>query len=425
MPALRSWAEYRGRKKESRRWPTALALLAIGLATLTPRPDQAEMVARTPPWCIVCGDLGAVDVLLNVALFVPLGAARRLRGDRTMRVAALSLLVAAAVELLQSVIPGRDPTLSDILTNTAGGAAGAAVAGWSRHLASPAPRAAGLLATGWAVVWLAQTGATAGLIRPALPFSWYWGQLAPDLPQFEQFQGRVAFAAVDSQRIRMGRLLGTAEIRQLLLSGAALRATTTPGASTQALAPIVSIFDERQREIVLLGRWGDDLVYRLRTRAFDARLRPPGIRLPGAFAGADTLVGVSGRFDPATGSFAVALRGSGGSRQRAVPLDAQWGWSLLLPFPYAHGAESGWLTALWVGGWMLPLGFWSRRYRRAALAGAAAVGVLGLAAIPVVSGLSPASAAAWAAAAAGILAGSVVAERRGRQPRSARSAASP
>jgi hypothetical protein len=383
------------------------------------------MVARTPPWCIVCGDLGAVDVLLNVALFVPLGAALRLRGERTMRVAALSLLVSVAVELLQSVIPGRDLTLSDVLTNTAGGAAGAAVAGWSRHLGSPAPRAAGLLATGWAVVWLTQTAATAGLIRPALPFSWYWGQLAPDLPQFEQFKGRVAFAAVDSQRIRMGRLSRTAEIRQLLLSGAALRATTTPGAATQGLAPIVSIFDERQREIVLLGRWGDDLVYRLRTRTFDARLRPPAIRLPQAFAGPDTIVGVSGHFTPATGSFVLLLRGSGKSGQRAVPLDAQWGWSLLLPFPYAHGAESGWLTALWVGGWMLPLGFWSRRYRRAALGATAVVVVLGLAAVPAAFGLSPASAATWAAAAAGVLTGAAVAERRERQPRSARSAASP
>ena len=72
--------------------PVALAagLAAIGdCATLTPTAGSGRSGARTPPWCLVCGELGAVDVLLNVALFVPLGAALRFRGTRSGRIAAL------------------------------------------------------------------------------------------------------------------------------------------------------------------------------------------------------------------------------------------------------------------------------------------------------------------------------------------------
>jgi hypothetical protein len=402
-----------------RRLPVAASLAAIGLATLTPRPDQADLVARTPPWCIVCGELGAVDVLLNIALFFPLGAALRLRGYgagriAAGRIAALTLVVSIAVELMQVAIPGRDPTLSDVLTNTIGGIIGGMVAGWSHHLTAPRSRTAGLLAAAWAALWLVQTAATAALIQPSLPRSWYWGQLAPDLEQFEQFEGRVLFAAAGPHRIHIGRLPASAEIREALLAGETLRATTTPGEWTSGLAPIVSIFDGQQREIVLLGRWGDDLAYRLRTRAFDFRLRPPAIRLAGAFVRSDTLVGVVGRFDPSAGHFAVTLRSASGSAARVVPLDAQWGWSLLLPFSYAHGAESRWFTAFWVGAWMLPLGYWSVAYRRLAVGGAAVVLAFGLLLLPLASRLTPTGAAGWLAGVAGLGLGVLLSSRRVR-----------
>ena len=368
-------------------------------------------MALTPPWCLVCGDLGAVDVLLNVALFVPLGVGLRMAGWPLLRAAATAFAVSAAVELVQSAIPGRDPTLSDIVTNSVGGALGAALAGWSAHLVTPVPHTARLLAAGWATLWLAQTAATAALIQPALPRSWYWGQLAPDLPQFEQFTGRVDSATAGPRRIRIGRLGRSADVRNALLAGEDLRATTTPGGATAGLAPIVSLFDGQQREIALLGRWGDDLVYRLRTRSFDFRLRPPGIRLPNAFHAADTLVQVTGRFDPSAGTFAASLGGTQVRIERIVPLDAQWGWSLLLPFPYAHGIESTWLTALWVFGWMVMLGYWAMAYRPAALAGAGLVLVLGLGAVPRLWELPPATMIDGLAGFGGLAVGAMVAAR--------------
>jgi hypothetical protein len=403
VPASRSRTTLHGRY-------VALAAAAlIGFATLTPRPDQAHLIALTPPWCLVCGQLGAVDVLLNVALFVPFGAGLRMAGWSLLRTGAAAFVVSAAVEVAQSIIPGRDPSLSDVVTNSIGGVLGAALAGWSPHLATPTPRTARWLAAAWATVWLAQTALAAALIQPALPRSWYWGQLAPDLPQFEQFTGEVRVATAGPRQIRIGRLGRSADIRNALLAGEELRATTTPGRTTAGLAPIVSLFDEQQREIVLLGRWGDDLVYRLRTRTFDFRLRPPGMRLANAFRAADTLVEVTGRYDPSAGTFAASLQGAQARVERVVPLDAQWAWSLLLPFPYAHGIESAGLTALWVFGWMLLLGYWAMAYRPVALVGAMLVLAVGLGALPRLWDLAPATMIDWLAGLGGLAGGAMAA----------------
>lgn len=393
-------------------WPLWTAL-AIGVATLVPRPDQAGPVARTPPWCVVCGELGMVDVVLNILLFVPFGAALRWRGHRVGRIALLSFGLSLAVELVQAAIPGRDPSLSDLLTNTAGGALGGMLAGWWPQLVRPERGAARLLAGAWAGLWLLQTALTAVMVRPSLPRTWYWGQLAPDLEQFDRFHGRVVSAAVGANRVRMGRLAASAEVRRALLAGEPLLGVATPGDRTSRIAPIVSIFDEQQREIVLVGRWGDDLVYRLRTGSVDLLLRPPAIRLPGVFANVDTaLVEVSGRFEPAAAGFTVSWAGRGGTLERVVPLSAQWGWSLLMPFPHAHGVETPWLTAGWLIAWVFPMGYWARRYRTVALAGAAGALVIGLGVVPQLLGLRPGAVSEWLAGAVGLAVGAGLSARR-------------
>jgi hypothetical protein len=390
------------------------SLLAIAGATLIALPRQADAVAETSPWCLVCGSLGLVDVLLNIGLFLPLGAALRLRGLRLPVVAAVACLVSLGLELLQSMIPGRDPSLSDVLSNTVGGALGGAAAVWGHHLSRPAPRTAAALSVFWGMIWLIQTAAVGALLQPSLPRTWYWGQLAPELEQFEQFDGHVRSAAAGPNMLYIGRLEASAEVRRRLLRGEPLRATTTPGSSTPGVAPIVSIFDQQQREIVLLARWGDDLVYRLRTRAVDLRLRPPAVRLPAAFSGAEGFLDVAGRWAPDQGTVALTLDAAKHSVRRAVRLSTQWGWSLLLPFPYAHGTESPSLTAAWVLSWMVLLGYWSSTWSRPAVLGGAAIAALGLGALPLLLGLCPAMWSEWAAAALGLAAGGLLANRRVR-----------
>ena len=89
----------------------ALGILFVSALTLTPQPDGATATG----WCLVCGDVGAADFLLNVVLFVPFGLGLRLAGVPTGR--ALGLVVAAtiAVELPQlRLVTGRDASVGDI-----------------------------------------------------------------------------------------------------------------------------------------------------------------------------------------------------------------------------------------------------------------------------------------------------------------------
>jgi VanZ family protein len=106
------------------------------------------------------------DAVLNIVIYAPLGFAAafafRRKHNRAMAVAAATafgFLFSVGMELLQVYVPGRDPSLADVLTNTIGSAAGAAFA---LHFEAPLRRlgekrasqfrsAAVLLLLAWAV----------------------------------------------------------------------------------------------------------------------------------------------------------------------------------------------------------------------------------------------------------------------------------
>ncbi len=71
---------------------------------------------------------------------------------------------------------------------------------------------------------------------------------------------------------------------------------------------------------------------------------------------------------------------------------------------YYLGPGERWLTALWIAGWLVPVGYWTRRSRAASAGLAAALfGVgLGLVAIPAGFGLRAPGAWEWLAAAIGL-----------------------
>ncbi|HEX3276114.1 MAG TPA: VanZ family protein, partial [Gemmatimonadales bacterium] len=156
------------------RWRRAGLILAclgglfIAWATLTPaaNPLQARL---TPLLCLVCGDHGGADVGANLLLFVPLAAGLRLAGVSWRRVVLASALLSLTVELLQyCVIPGRDASLSDVLTNTTGGAVGAALAPEAVAALRPQPTRARRLFLAGAAAWLATMAMSAWLLAPAV-----------------------------------------------------------------------------------------------------------------------------------------------------------------------------------------------------------------------------------------------------------------
>jgi glycopeptide antibiotics resistance protein len=100
---------------------TLVALVATALLTLLPgSPAPYRLIAEAvSPWV----GPRRVAFVLNVALFVPLGALAGWRRNRGAFVAvvALSLLI----ETLQLVIPGRSPDPFDLVANGVGAVLGA------------------------------------------------------------------------------------------------------------------------------------------------------------------------------------------------------------------------------------------------------------------------------------------------------------
>lgn len=96
--------------------------LVVGVIVLAPFHLQEPSLDRI--LLMPGGAQGRADILLNVALFVPLGFLLE-RSLGVTRTALLCLLASLAIETIQLFLPGRWSTLSDLLANGLGGLLGA------------------------------------------------------------------------------------------------------------------------------------------------------------------------------------------------------------------------------------------------------------------------------------------------------------
>src|SRR5262245_26290669 len=262
-----------------------LPILWIGVivvATLTPL-EPYEPVHRNVSLLGAYG--GLADGILNLGLFVPLGAALSIAGWRPIRAVALGGLLSASIETAQLVLPGRDSSFSDFVFNTLGAVVGVGLVRCSSVWWPPRPQVAAIVSIPLALstgVLLALTG---GLLDPAFPDDTYYGGWAHRFGHLEWYGGRVLQASLDGSQILPGPMANSREIRKLLLSGAAIQVRALAGPPPSGLAPLLTIHDGHQREILLLGVDGDDIVYRYRTRAISAGLRGPEIRVRRALRG--------------------------------------------------------------------------------------------------------------------------------------------
>jgi glycopeptide antibiotics resistance protein len=141
-------------RTSSRSIRSLAAVFAVGtvaVLTLAPRTIVAPARARfmhvldtllSPVLASV--SFGDAERTLNTLMFVPLGATLALLLSRRLWPLAMlaGLALSAGVEYAQAFIPGRVPDPNDVLWNTVGAAAGAAVVALCRY-ASAAIRAAG------------------------------------------------------------------------------------------------------------------------------------------------------------------------------------------------------------------------------------------------------------------------------------------
>jgi hypothetical protein len=406
---------------------TLASLAAIAAATLVPQSGTAI----GSHFCLICGEFGAVNGILNVLLFLPLGIGLALSGLPWKRALLGTFLLTALIEIGQFfVIPGRYSAIGDVLANTIGGALGFAIVRHAISLLRPSWRTALALSVCWSVVWLAIQAVSGYGFSPTIPRSEYYGQIARRLENLDQFRGRVISARIGDLAVPDTRFTDSRKARELLIGGAVFTATITLAAPTHAIAPIVRVVDATRREILLFAQNTDELVFAVRTGASALRLRPPVFHLGKLFPQASpTASGLN--VDPlsvSAGYFAreVRVRTHGRtSYERDIPISASLGWTMFLPFQWiieGTGAELA-LSAMWTACLLLPLGYWATRVARrqhgenttrTKMAVAAAVVLLlyvGMVAVPHGFSLNVARPSDWLAALAGILVGGFCASR--------------
>ncbi len=337
-----------------------VATAAILAATLTPMPHQAAQVALTGPFCLACGDGGVADFILNIALFLPLGAALAGAGFRARTAVLLGLVLSTGVEVLQfGVIPGRDAAVGDILANSAGTALGWGLAGQIGQLLRPSPRGAAILASGWALVMIAGTVGAVPLMEPSLPNEVWYGQWAAAGPEPEWFEGEVLSVELGGRPLPHWRIEDWVERREELMTADALelRAEIVSGAGTGEPLRIVAVAGDDGR-FASLTQTGRDLHWGIRLRASELGLRAPGTVLYGGLPGtAGDTITVGGTY--ANRLATVQVRRGDQVTEIEARFGWQDGWRLLLGTAKAGRPVELVLTGLWLLGLWGPLLGWT------------------------------------------------------------------
>jgi VanZ family protein len=347
---------------------TALLVFILFL-TLSPQPASE---GNDHGGCFWCGHFALADAILNLLLFLPIGflLALRHRGSPVRTWASLTAL-AVAIELAQLFLPGRFATLSDVLMNSSGAAIGIGLARlWKRGPTLRIAESGRLTILAGAAAACVTLGSTL-LLQASLPESMWFGQWTPDLGHYEQYDGEVLEARIGEVPIPSRRLDDSPAVRTRLQHGDPLVISFVAGPLPLGVAPVFSIYDGMEREILVLGVRDQDLVFRLRRRASDWRFRSPEALYPGA----GTTEGDTALVRLVVRDRSTCLEIPDGD---CIPLATPGrGWSLLLGAAPAQNAEHV-ADFLWLGLLFVPVGYSLRRRRTAAVGLAISlVGLLG------------------------------------------------
>ncbi len=389
-----------------RGWRAALwtMLVAAIVSSLTLVPAPASPSAHEPSFlCILgCGNQGLRDLISNVLLFIPVGWVVSY-WIRPRRALAVCLLATIMIEGLQgTLISGRDSSLRDILSNTAGGATGIWLHlrwGWLRW---PGTAPALRLALGSAFVWLLVLWITGIGVRPTPTERPWFGQWTPDFENYDIYPGQVLDVRLNGERPPTSLMPEPIAIRQAMREARpwmVLRVVS--GAEPRRTALMFGITDDREEDQLFLGQDRIALLLHLRNGLESWGLRELIARqpqFPGMTPG-DTVTIEAGVADRA-----LVIRTRSGARQlnTELPLTVGLGWSALMPFRYPVYDEWTLFDPLWLAGLILPVGYWfGRAAPRAGLGLTILALVTGLALVPLVAHAAPTTRAEWVGALAG------------------------
>ena len=349
------------------RWPAVAIVAAIVAITL--RPIGSE-VTPSFNWCIACSELGTLDLLYNIALFLPLGVLLGRSGVSALRALVLSAVLSTTVEVLQLlVVPGRDPTLVDILSNSLGGALGVPLARAPSALRSASARAWRFLGWTWVVLSLGVIMLGAWVVSVDVPPNDYFVQWLPQREGYARFGGELLSFQVNGVDLPAAARIPAGRLPDAFFGGEIdASARLTSGERNNGIAFIARLALE-YGEFLMFGRQGNAFVVRYRSNAPKVGVRSPVYALAGAFSG-DPRAELEVRAIKLGDDISLQARqvndSGDSSRSWQQRITAARFWAALLPFERGFGVLGVIGDVLWIALLVVPTAYAAARmYRRA------------------------------------------------------------
>jgi len=292
-------------------------------------------------------------------------------------------LLSFSVEFLQQWIPGRDPSVGDVVCNTISTTLGVLlVVTAPRWLWAP-PRRSAWQARLTALIALLAWYGTGAMVRQTFPPGPYRLLTTPDLRYLGHYEGK-------GLKVTTG--VGSLEVL-------AVAAPAPPGRTS----PLVAALDPNDVRVLLLSVDGQDLTLRYDMPALRWTLEQPDLRLRRGMRS----VAPQATFTAATwhDSTNICLRVNATERCH-LGYTIGDGWKLIF---YPEGRPPwvlGVINTLWVFGCVVGAGFWAARGSNGK-GGSLAMGVViaGLLMVPLLAGLRPTPIYEWIGAVGGLAVG--------------------
>jgi hypothetical protein len=344
-------------------------------------------------------------VVLNLLLFIPFAVGLRLTGARGLITVGVCAGLSLLIESLQfTLIVGRDASLSDLLTNTLGSLVGSIIGGQARQLLFPTAKQAVRLMTSAAIIWLGAQTATAVLLLPWAPSAGLAGAWARSVPGRVPFDGSVASAVVSGLVVPDGSNARSPELAARIRQGdIRLHVGVRTGTNAAVWSPVFELLGT-SGAVLSIEAVNRHLAFQPPMQSYRLRLRRPALRLPDALPSqTGTLVQITaGERD---GTVWARWTVAGLSHTTSQVLGPSLGWTLITPMRHSLGPEAHWITALWIGAWLAPIGYWSARTGRSHSGRAGIlllVLVIGLGLLPHLLGYPPVHWSEWLSGMVGV-----------------------
>jgi VanZ like protein len=361
-------------------WTAAAAsTLAIGIATL----HSSGGTTRGWSFYLTSGDAALGELIANLILFIPLGVSLTLAGVRPLRVVAAGALLSFTVEFLQQWIPGRDPSLGDIVANSISTALGVLLVVAAPRWLHVSPRRSAWQARLTAALAVFVWYGTGLLVRQKFPPGPYNIVPTPRIHAYANYEGQVLKITPGFQSV---------EVR-------AIAPATRPGRTSPLLAGLARN-DER---VLMLAVDDRDLTLGYDMPALHWTLEVPPLRLRDGM----TQVAPSDTFTVATwhDSTNICLRVNATTRCN-LGYTIGDGWKLIYSPEHWAPWLLGTINTLWMAGCVIGVGFWGAAAKKGG-GGLLAMGlvVAGLLMVPLLTGLKPTAIYEWIGAVGGMALG--------------------